>query len=258
MGKAENRARWETLDWTFRDADLARELGVSRERVRQIRYLLGKAKSQRNDRAPDRYAKISIEFRRWARSHPDQVSNHTTSQLAKQFGLNYNVVFLSLRKLGMKAKPSLLGLTLNKDNLRSWCQIDPATECWCLQESRNLTHLKRLGQEYARTRVFRLFNGSIPDVEVVFTKCCNESCLNPAHMATGRWAEACRYWFSARSTSSWVIPTLAKLKRFETRMERKTSPANYVLINRLKAAREAMRLLTLALRDLQRKDPMSV
>lgn len=38
------RQQWESADWTLRDAELGRQLGVSRERVRQVRILLKKPK----------------------------------------------------------------------------------------------------------------------------------------------------------------------------------------------------------------------
>lgn len=39
---------WRALDWTKQDAALAREIGVSRERVRQVRLELGKPKAKRH------------------------------------------------------------------------------------------------------------------------------------------------------------------------------------------------------------------
>lgn len=37
--------QWDAVDWNIRDADIARQVGVSRERVRQVRRVLGKGKS---------------------------------------------------------------------------------------------------------------------------------------------------------------------------------------------------------------------
>lgn len=42
------RSVWESLDWTQRDCVLARQLGVTGERVRQVRKMLGKGKVSRH------------------------------------------------------------------------------------------------------------------------------------------------------------------------------------------------------------------
>jgi hypothetical protein len=39
--RAGPRERWDAVDWTRRDSQIARELGVSRERVRQVRQARG-------------------------------------------------------------------------------------------------------------------------------------------------------------------------------------------------------------------------
>jgi len=39
--RAGPRERWDAVDWTQRDSEIARELGVSRERVRQVRQSRG-------------------------------------------------------------------------------------------------------------------------------------------------------------------------------------------------------------------------
>jgi transposase-like protein len=64
-------SRWQATDWRQRDADIARRYGVSRERVRQVRKMLGLGSSRdlyrRVDRLPaDRERKRRIRLRKAA------------------------------------------------------------------------------------------------------------------------------------------------------------------------------------------------
>ena len=45
VGNSTARAFYEALDWTKQDQALARETGLSRERIRQVRLVLGQAQS---------------------------------------------------------------------------------------------------------------------------------------------------------------------------------------------------------------------
>lgn len=65
--KAQSRREWSTWDWNLRNTDLAELHGLSRERIRQIRNLIGAGKSPKHrqqrtlgdlDRLfPDRFAR---------------------------------------------------------------------------------------------------------------------------------------------------------------------------------------------------------
>jgi hypothetical protein len=176
------RERWQPLDWTLRDVDLAKVLGVTRERIRQIRNLLGK------DRSPEYHSVASATFRRWARLNPDQLHQHTVKQLTQRFEISVGCCRGALAKMGLKPRPEFLSPTITKDDLASLCQVDPLAGCWKLSEK--LKRPKQFRKEYARYRSFRLFNGPIPRSLIVYPKCRNNMCLNPGHLATRRRNEA--------------------------------------------------------------------
>jgi transposase len=95
------QAHWERLDWSKRDADLAREEGLSRERIRQIRAKLGRMPSLPFSVVCA--ARQSVrDFTTWAESHRDEIATQTIRQLATRFNLKLNIVRHHLLRLGLE------------------------------------------------------------------------------------------------------------------------------------------------------------
>jgi len=71
-------AEWDKVDWTERDADIARELGVSRERVRQVRA----------DRqaGPSSHRLTVRKFVGWCKARRKELHGQTVAAVVAKFG----------------------------------------------------------------------------------------------------------------------------------------------------------------------------
>jgi hypothetical protein len=89
---------WESLDWTKNNAALAREVGMSRERVRQVRIELGKPVS--TGRA---MGKALLKERVLACYSPEL----TLAEIAEKSGVSRDTARCALKEVGKKAKRSV-------------------------------------------------------------------------------------------------------------------------------------------------------
>jgi hypothetical protein len=80
-GRLVTATQWHAADWTQRDSDLARQLGVSRERVRQIRGALGKPRSLFHRRS-----KSFLKFHDWVNRTQREWKRLTASEIARLYG----------------------------------------------------------------------------------------------------------------------------------------------------------------------------
>jgi len=87
---------WEKVDWCKRDAAIARDLGVSRERVRQVRASRGIG--------PSAHRKLVHQFSRWVIANRDRLHGLPVYEVLKTFGcdLSQQVARRLLRAHGVK------------------------------------------------------------------------------------------------------------------------------------------------------------
>ena len=96
-----NLAKWRSWDWSKQDVELARETGLSRERIRQIRQLLGVPKSPRhwNRRASRRQNELALQ---WAAENLDRLSGLSWAEVERKYGFKRNShVFAFLKAKGV-------------------------------------------------------------------------------------------------------------------------------------------------------------
>jgi transposase-like protein len=171
------RVDWESLDWTLRDAALARLVGVSRERVRQVRHTLGKARSPHHGI----HASV-VPFRHWAISRPEVVADYTVKQLAQRFSTSAITISRHLAELGIKPRPSPTPPVITEENVQSFCEIDPDSECWVMRGADGLVRRVILQHDVAYRTVFKWFCGPIGAGTRIIHTCGNPHCINPAHL----------------------------------------------------------------------------
>ena len=89
-------AEWEKVDWTQRDADIARDLGVSRERVRQVRA----------DRqaGPSSHRALVHKFVGWCKVRRGDLHGQTVAAVVAKFGggLSQQVARRIMRNAGVE------------------------------------------------------------------------------------------------------------------------------------------------------------
>ena len=86
---------WDRVDWSQRNCDIARSLGVSGERVRQVR-------AARNMPTPSRLSNAGRSFRQFLRRHRQQLHRSSIRDLIKTSGIAISVgtAHAILRQLG--------------------------------------------------------------------------------------------------------------------------------------------------------------
>ncbi len=82
QGRVSDNA-WDDVDWTLRDAEIARELEVSRERVRQVRA--------NRKMGPSAHRLRVQKFARWINSNHKKLNGVAVSQVIRAFGGNVSL-----------------------------------------------------------------------------------------------------------------------------------------------------------------------
>lgn len=176
--------QWEEVDWTKRDVDLAKLLGVSRERVRQVRRKLNKPRS------PDHHRNQSfIDFREWFNADRKWLSQLTPTELAAVYPkpVIASTITYFLEKLGVvpKRTKTLTELITKNSlpNLVTKRQLDGQAEaCWEWHKSAWRERLRVRGRQVNLYKyVHFLYNGESNGNAVVRT-CHNDLCINPTHL----------------------------------------------------------------------------
>lgn len=75
-------AKWSTVDWSKQDVELADEMGLSRERIRQIRQKVGAPKSARQHKMRKSAAALQ-----WAKDNLDKFKGLSGAELGRKYGL---------------------------------------------------------------------------------------------------------------------------------------------------------------------------
>ncbi|MDB5301382.1 MAG: hypothetical protein JWO87_3045 [Phycisphaerales bacterium] len=71
---------WERVDWKLRDAEIARDLGVSRERVRQVRASRGIG--------PSAHRALVLKFGNWAAANRERLHGVPVAEVLRTHGTN--------------------------------------------------------------------------------------------------------------------------------------------------------------------------
>ena len=75
-------AKWSKVDWSKQNCELADEMGLSGERIRQIRKQLGAPKPTHPDRK-----RITRQAFKWAKDNLDELKGLTWAELQRKYGL---------------------------------------------------------------------------------------------------------------------------------------------------------------------------
>jgi hypothetical protein len=93
--KAAQRAVWNSWDWQKNDSTIAKELKLSRERVRQIRLTLGKPASAQKGVRDSQVDKTLLP-------HVDELKSMMPSEAANKFGFCFITITKFCRRHGIK------------------------------------------------------------------------------------------------------------------------------------------------------------
>ncbi len=75
-------AKWLAVDWSKQDAELADEIGLTRERIRQIRQQIGARKSPHHGRV-----RKSAKLLQWAKDNLDKLRGLSAAEVGRQYNL---------------------------------------------------------------------------------------------------------------------------------------------------------------------------
>ena len=76
-------AKWSKMDWSKQNSELADEMGLSQERIRQIRQQLGAP----NPTHPNRWRKTAQALQ-WAKDNLDKFKGLSGAELEREYGLS--------------------------------------------------------------------------------------------------------------------------------------------------------------------------
>ena len=76
-------AKWSKVDWSKQNCELADEMGLSGERIRQIRQQVGALKSTHHRRMHK-----TRQALQWAKSNLDELKGLSTAELGRKYGLS--------------------------------------------------------------------------------------------------------------------------------------------------------------------------
>ena len=80
-------AKWRSWDWAKQDVELARETGLSRERIRQIRLLIRAPRSPHHKRFPARLRRTTIALQ-WAADNLDRLKGLSGAEVRRKHGFS--------------------------------------------------------------------------------------------------------------------------------------------------------------------------
>lgn len=176
------REQWEQMDWRKRDVDISRELGVSRERVRQMRWAMGVPTKKD-------FLKTEFEkFRQWANQNRNDLRGLSLKDILNICNIKVGEPLIAkwCKKLGIgKALP--IRDRIRPDNLESMTKKvkvrEDMSECWHFHEGRH--GYKMIGGLPTHWYIFEIFHGVRPDDKMILHRCDNKQCVNPDHIYAG-------------------------------------------------------------------------
>ncbi len=168
------------IDWSMRDIDISHILGVSRERVRQLRLKLKHPKSKDH-----RVSKQFINFRAWTNKNRDAIQNMSLTDIATLAGIS-NTSNLSkwCKNLGIVTSSKRVPEKITLDWLKN--HSVPDGDCWLMRSPNQYPCIGRGGRNgnsrRAQVRVYQDLIGSVKSGTWVVNSCGNMRCVNPDHL----------------------------------------------------------------------------
>ena len=78
-------AKWSKVDWSKQNCELADEMGLSRERIRQVRQQIGAPKATHHHQVRKTVAELQ-----WAKDNLDKLKGLFAAKLGREYGLGPN------------------------------------------------------------------------------------------------------------------------------------------------------------------------
>jgi hypothetical protein len=135
-------AKWSAVDWSKQNSELADQTGLSRERIRQIRQLVGAPKSRHHGRMRKSTAALQ-----WAKDNLDKLKGLSAAEVVRKYGLSpywrgsslhqFLKPFLRNGNLIRKHQWHLMNFRLPNRDLESIWRLPPKTAAACRRQNQH-------------------------------------------------------------------------------------------------------------------------
>jgi hypothetical protein len=184
------RIDWSAVDWSQRDIDIAEQLGLSRERIRQCRKTRGAADPEFKHRGDKFIAAVQ-----WVRSHPGEFPA-TAGQWSEFTGvaLKWHSSWRRVLKFCGVQKDWGLPTISTPEQLEA--VLDKSSACWRMTVGTDSVACPHPAykREYCRRLTYRILVRPLTDGERLVPLCRDTRCVNPGHMKVfASWSEEMRF-----------------------------------------------------------------